>query len=165
MCSNDYFVEDGKAHMYAAVVDRRGATVYRDPDWPGLTKRTASTVLASGAPYKPDQLSPPCNVGGSCAINTPSCLTLPAHSARPLPKGIPDCLSGVAPPEWNTSIAGHCTAENWWELFDDTGQHVVERGTCDTTLCPYPVIGPGQVPTPPPPLNPMTFCDPTTSSS
>ena len=164
MCSNDYFVEDGKAHMYAAVVDRRGATVYRDPDWPGLTKHTASMVLVSGAPHKPDQLRPPCNVGGSCAINTPSCLTLQAHSARPLPKGIPDCLSSVAPPEWNASIAGHCTAEtNWWELFDDTGQHVLEHGTCDTTLCPYPVVGPGQVPTQPPPVNPTTFCDPTTS--
>ena len=166
MCSNNYFVDDGLPHMYAAVVDRRGATVYRDPVWSGLAAQTAAAVLSASAPERPDRLRPPCNVGGSCAINTPSCLT-PLQSgpggSRPLPKGIPDCLAGIAPPEWNSSIAGHCGAhDNWWELFDDTGQHILEHGKCDSTLCPYPIMGPGPLPPPPPPVGP-TFCDPTTS--
>ena len=36
-----------------------------------------------------------------------------------------------------------CTASsNWWDLFEDTGQHMVEEAGCDTEACVYP-LSPG----------------------
>ena len=33
-----------------------------------------------------------------------------------------------------------CSAStNWWDLFEDTSQHVVARATCDDSVCPYPL--------------------------
>ena len=74
-CSSNYFVDDGLPHLYAAVVDRRGTTVYRDPVWGGLNRTSAARVLRSAAPEPPTVRTPPCNAGtGSCAISNPSCL-------------------------------------------------------------------------------------------
>lgn len=74
-CSSNYFVDDGQPHMYAAVVDRRGSTVYRDPVWKGLNQTHAATLLEASAPEPPEVLAPPCHVGAeSCALNNPSCL-------------------------------------------------------------------------------------------
>jgi hypothetical protein len=93
-CSNSYFVDDGQPHLYAAVVDRRGVTVYRDPEWAGLTPTTAQAVLGASAPARPHKLGAPCEVGdGSCAANTPACLT-----RHPPPEGQPDCRTSVTPP-------------------------------------------------------------------
>ena len=49
MCSNNYFVDDGLPHLYAAVVDRRGATVYRDPSVHARTyhPRLSATLTAT----------------------------------------------------------------------------------------------------------------------
>ena len=56
MCSNNYFVDDGEPHLWAAVVDRRGVTVYRDPDWPGLTATSPpASKLTDAAPAKPER--------------------------------------------------------------------------------------------------------------
>ena len=74
-CSSNYFVDDGLPHLYAAVVDRRGTIVYRDPVWGGLNRTSAARVLHSAAPEPPTVRTPPCNAGtGSCAISNPSCL-------------------------------------------------------------------------------------------
>lgn len=103
ICSNNFFVDDGQPHVYAAVVDRRGATVYRDPDWPGLEATTAEPVLRDAQPKKPEVLTPPCNAGtGSCAINTPACLTDKKRNVEMLtpPLGQPDCMATSAPKEW-----------------------------------------------------------------
>ena len=103
VCSTSYFVDDGLPHIYAAVVDRRGATVYRDPEWPGLEATTAAPVLQSAQPKRPRVLTPPCNAGtGSCAINTPACLTDKArHPRLPTPPfGQPDCMETNVPREW-----------------------------------------------------------------
>lgn len=97
-CSNNYFVDDGQPHIYAAVVDRRGATVYRDPVWPGLAPTTADAVLAHAHPPEPPaDLQPPCEVGSSCALNTPSCLLKGST-----PDGQTSCADSVADPlkEW-----------------------------------------------------------------
>ena len=95
ICSTNFFVDDGAPHVYAAVVDRRGATVYRDPSWLGLTATTAAPTLEHAAPAKPERLTPPCLAGtGSCALNTPACLTDKERN-RDLPTpptGQPDCL-------------------------------------------------------------------------
>jgi hypothetical protein len=95
-CSNSYFVDDGQPHLYAAVVDRRGVTVYRDPVWDGLAPATAQAVLGAHAPtQQPQKLGAPCEVGdGSCAANTPACLM-----RHPPPEGQPDCRQSVTPPE------------------------------------------------------------------
>jgi hypothetical protein len=60
-CSANYFQDDGRPHVYAAVVDRRGMTVYRDPDWAGLGAFQAAPVLTQARPAKPLDLSPPCD--------------------------------------------------------------------------------------------------------
>lgn len=74
-CSSNYFVDDAKPHLYAAVVDRRGSTVYRDPVWAGLNRTHAAAILEASAPEPPEVLTPPCHVGAaSCALNNPSCL-------------------------------------------------------------------------------------------
>ena len=81
-------------HVYAAVIDRRGVTVYRDPVWPGLQANSAALILEDAFPETPDHLGAPCHAGtGSCAANTPACLT--RHQA---PDGQPSCNASATPP-------------------------------------------------------------------
>lgn len=142
LCSNNFFVDDGQPHVYAAVVDRRGATVYRDPDWTGLEATTAAPVLQNAQPKKPKVLTPPCNAGvGSCAINTPACLTDKTRNEGMLtpPIGQPDCMKTPAPTEWGfckcTETNEECDAMPW---------------TPDPTSLRRPVAAP---PLPPPPVS------------
>ena len=82
LCSNAYFVDDGEEHLYAAVVDRRGTTVYRDPDWTGLRQASAAATLPR-APGMPEKVGGPCAVAPrSCAVTTPSCLRNPPFPAN-----------------------------------------------------------------------------------
>ena len=120
ICSTNFFVDDGKPHVYAAVVDRRGATVYRDPDWAGLEPTTAAPVLQVAQPKKPKIITPPCNAGtGSCAINTPACLTdKERHPDMDFPPlGQPDCMKTSVPHEWGfckcKQTDEECDAEPW----------------------------------------------------
>ena len=95
MCSNNFFVDDGLPHLFAAVVDRRGVTVYRDPDWPGLSATAAPpATLSAVAPGRPASLAAPCLAGsGSCVLNSPACLL----DSDP-PDGQPDCRLSVDNP-------------------------------------------------------------------
>lgn len=70
------------------MVDRRGVTVYRDPEWSGLSKRKANSRLHQSAPKKPAKLSPPCDVApASCARAAPSCLSAGAKDVPLTAKG------------------------------------------------------------------------------
>jgi hypothetical protein len=48
--------------------------------------------------------------------------------------GLEACTERCSPPPKPA-----CTAKNnWWDLFEDTGQHIVEEAGCDTDACVYP---------------------------
>ena len=159
ICSNNYFVDDGKPHVFAAVVDRRGATVYRDPDWAGLEATTAAPVL-DAAPKKPKNLNPPCESGtGSCAVNTPACLTDKRRHPDRLtpPLGQPDCMETSSPKEWGfckcTQTDAECAAKpnEWADAPPVRRSRPAGKEKTETRRL--------QAPVPPPPPAPLYCCN------
>lgn len=66
---------DDKGHIWAAVIDARGTTVYKDPSWPGLVDSCAAAKLDNLHPHQPDTQQPCTDPNKSCAIYLPGCVT------------------------------------------------------------------------------------------
>jgi len=96
--TTSYFWGDDNPHIYAAVVDSVGVTIYRDVEWEGLTQFTASSQLQTRPSSPPVCNQPPCDTcaeATSCALFMPSCA---------------GCNSGQGCPF------------NWWNYFENTNQ-------------------------------------------
>jgi len=78
------FMEDAlppRSHVYAAVVDAAGVTLYRDPDWEGLSAGTAAPSLPLRPKRSPSSVAAPCSAdAASCARFSPLCVTRPSNA-------------------------------------------------------------------------------------
>lgn len=108
-------------YIFVAVVDQVGTFIYRIPAsrsdeiWPGLSRKTAACSLGARPTERPPNNGPPCDDGNPfCALFLPNCQA----------------------DKWGGQSAGHQGAanqgckvngqqgwcQNWWRLFDNTGQ-------------------------------------------
>ncbi len=120
------FINDGQPHVFVGVVDARGTTIYRDPEWTGISPHSAAPELRQLAPNIPplDVSGGPCEPGKSCMIATPSCVHNITDEMTDITCGdtcrIPVCYKGGY-------VDGNSCTGTWWDLFMDTGQWI----------CPY----------------------------
>jgi len=99
--TTSYFMGDDAPHIFAAVVDGKGVTIYRDTPWTGLTNSTAASSLPSRPSSPPSCNTPPCDscsIGESCALFMPGCANCTQATGCPM---------------------------NWWSYFVDTQQYAV----------------------------------------
>ena len=114
-------------YIFVAVVDSVGTFIYRIPSsqsdkiWPGLSRKSAACTLDARPALRPTNNGPPCD------DSNPYCALF-----------LPNCQAG----SWGGNSAGHQGAanqgckvntqqgwcQNWWRLFDNTGQWLWPEG-------------------------------------
>ena len=128
--STSYFIStDPQAYpatpepmIFAAVVDKRGATVYQMDGtkeiWPGLTRKTAASTLKAVKPgTAPNNTTAPAWTGARSDIVA---LFVPFDSTPTTPKALGGSSAELEMnPEANWT-QGYCN--NWWQYMDDTEQ-------------------------------------------
>lgn len=124
--TTSYFEDDAVPgpHVYAAVVDAAGVTVYRDPDWPGLTASRAEPTLPLRPKTQPASNGAPCPASASsCVRFNPLCVTVPSNETTYKIVGGPGNSKVVrCPGVASFGMTPQCIASSWWNLFADTGQ-------------------------------------------
>lgn len=117
-----------QGHLYAAVVDAAGVTIYRDPDWPGLTPDKAAPILSHLRPASaPESASAPCAPSpSSCARYSPVCVTNPTQDVTY--RIVPESASRVkrCPGQGSYGMSHACVQNSWWNQFVDTGQYAAD---------------------------------------
>jgi len=132
--STNYFDDGGSGAsapgpmLYAAVVDAAGVTIYRQPDWPGLTATTASPVLTALRPRTaPERTAAPCPPSpASCARYSPVCVTVPSNATTYALVPRNSSRVEVCPGNGSFGMSPSCVASSWWNAFADTGQWAVD---------------------------------------
>lgn len=107
------------------------------------TAPNASNTLCQTVPAGSLCSSPMCHAGEGSAANCSKltgCLW-DGGATPPFPKcgmgslSLAGCKAKCSPPPKPACTA----ANNWWDLFEDTGQWAVDEAGCDQSTCPYPV--------------------------
>ena len=129
--SNNYFLgthpNQTDPYIFVAVVDSVGTFIYRIPSsqsdkiWPGLSRKSVACTLDARPTQRPTNRGPPCDDSNPyCALFLPNCQA----------------------DSWGGNSAGHQGAanqgckvntqqgwcQNWWRLFDNTGQWLWPEG-------------------------------------
>lgn len=118
--NNEFHSEHG--HLWAAVIDARGTTLYKDPYWPGLTPTCAASTLQNLHPAKPQQQQPCRDPAATCGVYLPSCVTNVTSAMTTITGGDTSRIPRCTPHDWVLHTT--CT-NNWWNLMMDTGQWVI----------------------------------------
>ena len=125
VASNNYFLgtysNQTEPYIYAAVVDQVGTFIYRilsaqsNEIWPGLSRKTVACTLGARPAQRPDNSGPPCGDSTPyCALFLPNCQANTWGGAKAGQQGGSNQGCKV------NAQQGWC--ENWWRLFDNTGQ-------------------------------------------
>jgi hypothetical protein len=165
-----YNYDDGEEHLWVAVVDFRGTTLYKDPNFPGLTPYSAAAQLTQLAPtvdsayttgacgdptiYNEEQMELPCVIYLASAplfiteAQWTSAIQLVPPEQRDARRYLYPGAETIAN-FWKTG-ALQCGSEVWWNLFIDTLQLVAPPSiygmiytSAIETMTSQPIIVPG----------------------
>jgi hypothetical protein len=120
--SSSYFVQPDTPEpmIYAAVVDGDGMTTYRwrssqENVWPGISRKYSVSRLTATRPTANVAFGTPCDTLEPCAIHQPAC-----GDDCPLIEA--GGKFGLNTPGGPFAVEAAKVGQNWWNLFNSTGQ-------------------------------------------